>query len=52
MSKLKVPPYNKKKTFSLKWAQKKMKEFGARPVTEEELKQNPELRKAFGMPRT
>ena len=52
MPKLKVPPYNKKKTFSLKWAQKKMKEFGCVPVSEEDLKRDPELKKAFGFPKT
>ncbi len=52
MSKLKVPPYNKKKTFSLKWAQEFMKKEGAEPVTDEDLKRDPELRKAFGMPKT
>jgi len=52
MNNFKASPYNKKKTFSLKWTQKKMKEFGCTLVTEEELKQDPELRKAFGMPKT
>ncbi len=53
MSKLKVPPYPYKgQTFSIKWAEKKMKEFGAVPITEEQLKNDPFLRKMCKMPRT
>ncbi len=52
MPKLKVPPYNKKKIFTLKWAQKKMKEMGLTPITEEDYKRNPGLRDSFGIPKT
>ena len=52
MSKLKVPPYNKKHTFSVKWAEKKMKEFGAVPITDEDIKKDPFLKKMCRMPRT
>ena len=46
------PEYTKKRTFSLKWAEKKMKEFGAVPITEEQKKKDPFLRKMCRMPRT
>ncbi len=53
MPKLKVPPYpHKGKTFTLKWAQKKMKEYGLTPITEEDYKCDSGLRDSFGMPKT
>ncbi len=52
MPKLIVPPYNKKKTFSAAWAEKKMKEFGCTRVTEDTFKKYPFMKKYFGMPKT
>ncbi len=43
---------NKLKPVSLKWAQEYMKKIGAKPVTEEDKKRDPSLRKALAWPRT
>ncbi len=50
--KLKVPPYNKKKTFSLEWGEKFLFDEGFRRIPDEELKKDPFLRKMCRMPRT
>ena len=52
MSKLKVPPYNKKKTFSFEKAGKHLLEMGFKPITKERIKADPSLKAACKMPRT
>ena len=50
--KTKVPAYNKKRGFSLRWALDLMKKEGARRITPEEKRRDPVLRKALRFPRT